>query len=136
MTSQEAEFRYICQVVLRVFGLTGGIGSGKSAVARHWRARGLPVVNADELARTVVAPGSDALLCREITGPKPFRLFSPYLAGFARRPCHPALWSVAGPVKSLVNVHLLSDWSTTIFPRRKSSSAHAPHRTARGSLIR
>jgi dephospho-CoA kinase len=48
-------------VALRVFGLTGGIGSGKSAVAGHWRARGLPVVNADELARAVVVPGSETL---------------------------------------------------------------------------
>jgi hypothetical protein len=35
-----------------------------------------------------------ALRCRDYTGPKPCRLFSPYLAGFARRPCHPALWDV------------------------------------------
>lgn len=46
---------------LRVFGLTGGIGSGKSSVARHFRARGLPVVDADVLAREVVQPGSEGL---------------------------------------------------------------------------
>lgn len=46
---------------LRVFGLTGGIGSGKSSVARHFRARGLPVVDADALAREVVQPGSAGL---------------------------------------------------------------------------
>jgi dephospho-CoA kinase len=45
-------------VALRVFGLTGGIGSGKSAVAQRLRARRLPVVNADDLARVAVAPGS------------------------------------------------------------------------------
>ncbi|MEY2935990.1 MAG: hypothetical protein RL033_6739 [Pseudomonadota bacterium] len=52
---------------MRVFGLTGGIGSGKSSVAALWRRRGLPVLDADELARAVVAPGSDALaeLARE-----------------------------------------------------------------------
>ena len=44
-----------------VFGLTGGIGSGKSTVAQRWRARGLPVVDADELARQIVAPGSEGL---------------------------------------------------------------------------
>src|SRR3984893_331674 len=38
-----------------------------------------------------VIQGSYALRCRDCTGPKPLRLFSPYLAGFARRPCHPAL---------------------------------------------
>jgi dephospho-CoA kinase len=48
-------------VALRVFGLTGGIGSGKSAVAQRLRARGLPVVDADDLARVVVAPGSVGL---------------------------------------------------------------------------
>jgi dephospho-CoA kinase len=48
-------------VALRVFGLTGGIASGKSAVAERWRARGLPVVNADELARAAVVPESPTL---------------------------------------------------------------------------
>lgn len=46
---------------MHVFGLTGGIGSGKSSVAALWRRRGLPVLDADELARAVVAPGSEAL---------------------------------------------------------------------------
>ena len=46
---------------LRFVGLTGGIGSGKSTVAGMLRARGVPVVDADELAREVVAPGQPAL---------------------------------------------------------------------------
>lgn len=46
---------------VRVFGLTGGLGSGKSTVAAHFRRRGLPVIDADALAREVVAPGSPAL---------------------------------------------------------------------------
>src|SRR6185312_217496 len=42
----------------KVFGLTGGIGTGKSAVARMFAARGVPVIDADALAREVVAPGT------------------------------------------------------------------------------
>lgn len=48
-------------MALHVFGLTGGIGSGKSLVASLLRERGVPVVDADELAREVVAPGSEGL---------------------------------------------------------------------------
>jgi dephospho-CoA kinase len=43
------------------FGLTGGIGTGKSTVARLLRERGIPVVDADQSAREVVAPGSEGL---------------------------------------------------------------------------
>jgi dephospho-CoA kinase len=46
--------------VLRV-GLTGGIGSGKSTVARRLVARGAVLVDSDALAREVVAPGTDGL---------------------------------------------------------------------------
>jgi dephospho-CoA kinase len=46
---------------IRVFGLTGGLGSGKSSVAAHYRGLGLPVIDADALARAVVEPGSPAL---------------------------------------------------------------------------
>jgi dephospho-CoA kinase len=45
---------------VHLFGLTGGIASGKSTVAARFRARGLPVVDADTLAREVVVPGSAA----------------------------------------------------------------------------
>jgi len=48
-------------VAIRVFGLTGGIGSGKSTVAARFRARGVPVIDADVLAREVVARGSPGL---------------------------------------------------------------------------
>jgi len=46
--------------MLRV-GLTGGIGSGKSTVARRFRELGALVIDADQLAREVVAPGSTGL---------------------------------------------------------------------------
>ncbi len=45
--------------MLRV-GLTGGIGSGKSTVAKLFVARGVPVIDADEIARKVVTPGLPA----------------------------------------------------------------------------
>lgn len=45
---------------LRV-GLTGGIASGKSAVARCFAALGVPVLDTDQIARDVVAPGSTGL---------------------------------------------------------------------------
>lgn len=42
-------------------GLTGGIAAGKSTVAARMRALGVPVIDYDELARVVVAPGSAGL---------------------------------------------------------------------------
>jgi len=44
-----------------VVGLTGGIGSGKSEVARRFQALGAAVVDADDVARQVVEPGTPAL---------------------------------------------------------------------------
>lgn len=44
-----------------VYGLTGGIGSGKSTVAGLLEEYGVPVVSADELSRVVVARGSEGL---------------------------------------------------------------------------
>ncbi len=41
-----------------VFGLTGGIASGKSTVAARLRARGVPVIDADALSREAVIKGS------------------------------------------------------------------------------
>lgn len=46
---------------IRVIGLTGGIAAGKSSVARFFEERGIPVIDADQLARDVVSPGSHAL---------------------------------------------------------------------------
>jgi dephospho-CoA kinase len=42
-------------------GLTGGIASGKSTVARLFAERGIPVIDLDQVAREVVAPGRPAL---------------------------------------------------------------------------
>jgi dephospho-CoA kinase len=42
-------------------GLTGGIGSGKSTVAKRLMAHGCEVIDADQVARDVVAPGEPVL---------------------------------------------------------------------------
>ena len=46
---------------MKVLGLTGGIGSGKSMVASMFAQLGADVIDADRLARDVVAPGQPAL---------------------------------------------------------------------------
>ncbi len=43
-----------------VYGLTGGIGSGKSVVARMIAERGIPVFDADECSRQATRPGGEA----------------------------------------------------------------------------
>jgi dephospho-CoA kinase len=42
-------------------GLTGGLGAGKSTVARMLAARGAVIVDADQIARDLVEPGGEAL---------------------------------------------------------------------------
>jgi dephospho-CoA kinase len=44
-----------------VVGITGGIGSGKSAVTDHLETLGISVVDADKVARVVVEPGTSGL---------------------------------------------------------------------------
>ena len=46
---------------MKLIGLTGGIGSGKSTVARLLERRGWRVVDADQIARDIVKPGEPAL---------------------------------------------------------------------------
>jgi dephospho-CoA kinase len=55
---------------MRVVGLTGGIASGKSTVSEMFRALGAEVIDADQVARDVVAPGTPALydLARRFPG--------------------------------------------------------------------
>ena len=47
---------------MRIIGLTGGIASGKSSVARILESLGVVVIDADQLAREAVAPGEPAYL--------------------------------------------------------------------------
>lgn len=46
---------------MRLVGLTGGIGSGKSTVADLLAARGADVIDADAIAREVLEPGTEGL---------------------------------------------------------------------------
>lgn len=45
----------------RVLGLTGGIGSGKSAAAAIFKGLGVPVINVDLIAHELTAPGGAAI---------------------------------------------------------------------------
>jgi dephospho-CoA kinase len=46
---------------MRTVGLTGNIGSGKSTVGRLLIEAGVPVIDADQVAREIVLPGTPAL---------------------------------------------------------------------------
>lgn len=46
---------------MKLYGLTGGIGSGKSTSGRLLAGRGVPVTDADIIARQIVEPGEPAL---------------------------------------------------------------------------
>jgi len=46
---------------MKVLGLTGGVGMGKSTCAALLRDRRVPVIDTDELARQVVEPGQPAI---------------------------------------------------------------------------
>jgi dephospho-CoA kinase len=47
---------------MKVIGLTGGIGSGKTTVSDYLISLGYHVLDADKIAREIVEPGSDALI--------------------------------------------------------------------------
>ncbi len=61
-----------------IIGLTGGIGSGKTAAAKHFAARGVPVIDADKIGHALIAErgaaektviehfGSDIVCCGKI----------------------------------------------------------------------
>lgn len=46
---------------MRIVGLTGGIATGKSTVGTILAERGVPVVDADQVARAIVEPGTPGL---------------------------------------------------------------------------
>ena len=47
---------------MKVCGLTGGVGMGKSTAAQFLHVQGVPVVDTDQLARQLVQPGEPALI--------------------------------------------------------------------------
>ena len=53
-------------------GLTGGIATGKSTVSRLFRERGIPIIDADVIARAVVEPGGKAYDGVKATFPRCF----------------------------------------------------------------
>lgn len=53
-------FRICAKVMLKI-GLTGGIGCGKSTAVNRFRELGVPIIDADAIAREVVKPGQPAL---------------------------------------------------------------------------
>jgi len=57
--------------IMKIIGLTGGIATGKSTVARLLAEHGARIIDADQLSREVVAPGSPALArIAEMFGPE------------------------------------------------------------------
>lgn len=95
---------------MRIIGLTGGIASGKSTVARVFEENGIPVIDADQLARDAVLPGtpalgeiaalfgsgvlnSDGTLNRQLLGARVFS--EPQLRKRLEAILHPAIKSIA-----------------------------------------
>jgi len=46
---------------MRIYGLTGGIGSGKTEAARRFAWHGIPVIDADAIGHAVIGPGGSAV---------------------------------------------------------------------------
>jgi dephospho-CoA kinase len=46
---------------MRIYGLTGGTGSGKSEVARRFMELGIPVIDADKVGHQILEPGGIAV---------------------------------------------------------------------------
>lgn len=45
---------------MRIYGLTGGTGGGKSEAARRFASHGIPIIDADAIGHEVIAPGGAA----------------------------------------------------------------------------
>lgn len=56
----EASIRVLCSAPMIVVGLTGGVATGKTTVAKMFKQCGAAVIDADQLAHDVVKPGKPA----------------------------------------------------------------------------
>ncbi len=87
---------------MRWIGLTGGIGTGKTAVSRILKRRGFPVVDADELAREAVRPGAKVLQdLRRVFGPE---IFKPDSDSLDRKALGELVFSDPGKLSELENL--------------------------------
>ena len=73
---------------MKVYGLTGGIGMGKSMSESILRDRGVKVVDTDAIARVIVEPGQPAPLVDGQVGVVREHLVDRVVDGVARRPRH------------------------------------------------
>ena len=46
---------------MRIIGITGGTGAGKSSAARRFETHAIPIVDADKIGHDLIAPGGDAV---------------------------------------------------------------------------
>ena len=60
MTPNRTEHWLERMIMVKIIGVTGGIGSGKSSVARILKDLGAAVIDADVLAKSVTSAGTKA----------------------------------------------------------------------------
>lgn len=94
---------------MKLFGLTGGMGSGKSEAARRFRELGIPVIDADRVGHGLLEPGSpvyreaaalaggaaaDGTIDRAALADRAFT--DPEFRGRLNRLLHPAIYAEIG----------------------------------------
>lgn len=60
LNNRELLAEHVYNTGMLIIGLTGGIGSGKSTVSKHFTELGVAVIDADEIAHELVEPGRAA----------------------------------------------------------------------------
>lgn len=107
------------------FGITGGVGMGKSTVASLLAQRGVAVVDTDELARGIVRPGEPAV--EEIRS-----AFGPAVFGAAGELNREALAAIVFPdeiarkkLEAILHPRIQQLWQTQLAAWRKEGRAQA-----------